>query len=218
MTDDCDHELPRKAAGVPDDVAVRLVAARATIKRLRTTSVDAERLELAAAYREVVALEVALAGLRLEAEAPAADDALKALEVLVARAPTDGPLRRELCAALLHIATVRRTAAEPADKVDAEVRTVEDMLEIAEREPILEDMVAAGLSRIVRSGQFQTDPQIRRRSFAAGDALLARFSDTAERAVAVEVARGLEDFARMIDRSDPLHTALRTKVAALRAI
>ncbi len=214
---DCEHELPRRAAGLPPDWRARLDAARATVARLTPAATLTERRALAEAWLEVIELEAGAAFLELRA-APEAEVALRALGTLVA-ADDDPALRTALAFALLAIGPARRIPAPRGRaKVDAEVQAIEAALVLAERAPAIDTLVATCLSAIVKSGQFQLEPDLRERAFAAGRELRERFSTTASPRVAAEVARGLDEWAKMLPKTSPEREELLTERDRLRAL
>lgn len=214
---DCEHELPRRAAGLPPDWRARLDAARATVARLSPAEELTARRALAEAWLEVVEFEAGAALLELRA-APEAEAALRTLGTVVA-ADDDPTLRAALAYALLAIGRARRSSA-PAGraKVDAEVQAIEAALVLAERAPALDALVATCLSALVRSGQFQHEPDVRKRAFAAGRELRERFSTTASPRVATEVARGLDEWAKLLPKTSPEREQLLTERDRLRAL
>lgn len=214
---DCEHELPRRAAGLPPDWRERLAAARATTSSLpRPLDLPARR-SLAEAWLEVVELEAGAALLELRA-APEAETALRALATLVGD-DADPTLRAALVFALLAIGRARRIPAPPGRaKVDAEVEAIEAALVLAERGPAIDSLVATCLTALVKTGQFQPEPDLRERAFAAGRALLERFGSTTSPRVAAEVARGLDEWATMLPKTDPQRASLLAERDRLRSL
>ena len=214
---DCEHELPPRAAGLPPDWRARLEAARAAIARSPAPLELAARRSLAETWLQVIELETGAALLELRA-APDAEVALRALATLVAD-DSDPTLRGALAFALLAIGRARRISAPPGRaKVDAEVEAIEAAIVLAERAPAIDSVVAACLGALVRSGQFQLEPDLRERAFTAGRELLERFATTTSPRVAAEVARGLEAWAKMLPKTHPQREALIAERERLRAL
>jgi hypothetical protein len=198
--DPCDHQLPARAAGLPDDHVARHAAAHATITRLTDATELADRRLLAEAWLVLVELECARAE-RASLPAQAAEVALRSLADVVG-GDVDPTLRAALFYALVRIAWARRLAAPPGrGKVDVEVAVLEGAIALAERAPCVEALVAAGLAHLVRTGQFQVEADVRERAFSAARELCDRFGDTRSSAVAREVVRGLDEWLKMVPRN-----------------
>ena len=213
MTNARDHQLPRVAAGLPADWRERLEAAWAVLRGADLTS----RHAVAEAWLVVVELEVGVAALEHHA-APAAEAALRSLAAVVGD-DDDAELRTRLASALLAIGRSRRLAAPPGRaKVDAEVTALEAALVVAERPPVLEGVVATCLAALVKSGQFQTDAVVRERAFEAGQALRHRFGSTRVPEVAAVVARGLDEWAKMLPRESETRAELIAERDQLRRL